>query len=128
MRTIFNERTLKGIVDALKKKEKVRIYCNEALLNISKTYNQVVSFIKFSGYTSQMNYKGLGRDGEGEETIKNLLTNKIEKSAWVDVIEKNHLFSTNNITDEVKNHYRFVQIWLGACHYQRRNGYRGGRF
>ena len=46
MRTIFNERTLKGIVDALKKKEKVRIYCNEALLNISKTYNQVVSFIK----------------------------------------------------------------------------------
>ena len=128
MRTIFNERTLKGIVDALKKKEKVRIYCNEALLNISKTYNQVVSFIKFSGYTSQMNYKGLGRDGEGEETIKNLLTNKIEKSAWVDVIEKNHLFSTNNISDEVKNHYRFVQIWLGACHYQRRNGYRGRRF
>jgi len=129
MRTIFNERNLKGIVDALKKKEKVRIYCNEALLNISKTYNQVVSFIKFSGYTAQMNYKGLGRDGEGEETIKNLLTDKIEKSAWVDIIEKENLYEDDNkITDEIKNDYRFVQIWLGACHYQRRNNYRGGRF
>ena len=76
-----------------------------------------------------MNYKGLGRDGEGEETIKNLLTDKIEKSAWVDIIEKENLYEDDNkITNEIKNDYRFVQIWLGACHYQRRNNYRGGRF
>ena len=130
MRTIYNERTMKAIVESLKKKEKVRIYCNEALLNISKTYNQVVGFIKFSGYTSRMNYKGLGRDGQGEETINNLLTNKMEKSAWVDIIEKNNLINDwiSDSTNELRHEYEFVKAWCGACHYQRRNNYRGGRF
>lgn len=130
MRTIYNERTMKAIVESLKKKEKVRIYCNEALFNISKTYNQVVGFIKFSGYTSRMNYKGFGRDGQGEETINNLLTNKMEKSAWVDIIEKNNLISDwiSDSTNELIHEYEFVKAWCGACHYQRRNNYRGGRF
>tara|TARA_Y100000385_G_C12533376_1_gene400584 strand:- start:151 stop:516 length:366 start_codon:yes stop_codon:yes gene_type:complete len=121
---------MKAIVESLKKKEKVRIYCNEALLNISKTYNQVVGFIKFSGYTSRMNYKGLGRDGQGEETINNLLTNKMEKSAWVDIIEKNNLINDwiSDSTNELRHEYEFVKAWCGACHYQRRNNYRGGRF
>jgi len=127
MRTIYNERTLKGIVDALKKKEKVRIYCNEALLNISKTYNQVVGFIKFSGYIANMNYKGLGRDGNGAETIKNLLTNLMEKSAWVDIIEKNNLYEDYE-SNKIRHEYEFVKTWCEACHYQRRNNYRGGRY
>jgi hypothetical protein len=122
MRIIYNDRTLKGIVDALRKKENVRIYCNEALLNISKTYNQVVGFIKFSGYTAHLNYKGCGRDSE-YSTIGDLLTNKLEKSAWLNIIEKNNLYGDDNmITNEITNDYNFVNIWIGACHFQRKNG------
>jgi len=135
LRTIYNVRTLKGIIDALKKKEKVRIYCNEALLNISKTYNQVVNFIRLSGYSCQRNYKGKGRDGEGWSSIKSILTNRLEKCAWIDIIEKKGLDKDDEAMEieyeEHREDMEFVETYIGACNYARHQNYRrghGGRF
>ena len=130
IRNMYNTKTLKNCIDNYEKIERVRKYCNDELLKISKMYDQVVPCIN-------TRFRG---DGIKYKSMELRCTNKDYKDYGksIDELITSRLGNRKIVNDAIKNvlNYRFedediklLNAYIDASSYRRQStGYGHRRF